>query len=221
MEEVCFNDHIARGKVEERLKLEAILSSANRFAAEEPGKSDSSLDNPNSPDGGSNFLEEEYYYKGATKELRVMFQLIDLDDNDQLSCMELGKLFYVGFEKDYKELPQKNILDKTLNGDLDFNTFVTALNNCSKRNTRYSKETVLRAFKYFENKDGEITGPDLLRILQSYEGKWDEKHAASMVRNAGLSTAKNIDYKEFVSTLFTVWACDNASEILNLKNCKK
>ena len=214
MIEIRYNDHGARGKVEERLKLEALLSSANRFAAAEPSSDTQSDDCGYDLEGG------EECSKGITKELTVMFQLIDLDDNDQLSCTELGKLFRVlDLEQDDKELPKRNKWDKSWNGEVDFESFVIALNNCSKRNTRYSKKTVLRAFEYFENKDkpGEIVGSYLLRILQSYEGKWDEKSANSMIRNAGLSTAKNIDYGDFVSTLYSVWNCENASEILKLK----
>lgn len=198
-----------RKRVEEHLELEVVLNRANCFAAYP------SL--PSSDSSQFKLSREEDVDDSVIQELRALFQLIDLNGNEKLSCIELVKLFdSLCFQKDYKHTLHRDVFERLLQGKLDFQTFVTALNNCSNKNTQYSEEGIIRAFQYFGKDTGEISGEDLLQLLQSYDGKWNKKTAISMMKNTGLSTTKNIDFGEFISTIHTVWACTNASEVLHL-----
>lgn len=205
-------DEIAgKNEVNKRLEQEAMLNKANRFAA--------SSHTPVQTNDEPSIVQSKYQNEDqiVTKELRVIFQLIDQNGDNRISSLEIRKLFYVlGFEKDYKTNAQRSIFDKISQGELDFKNFSIALNNCSKRKIQ-PKENVLRAFKYFEKGiDSKINGEYLSIILQSYKGKWSEGCANSMMRNAGFSKSKKIDYESFVSTLYSVWDCKSASEILSL-----
>ena len=190
--------------------MEAEVNRANTFASQ------LSQGQPN--DSDFTYLQNENIDLNSLNELQIIFQLIDTDGDDKISCIELMKLFYVlGSRKDHTNNPQKDVMDEIFQGNLDFKTFAISVNNCSKKDTKYSKETVLHAFQFFEKETvNEISGADLFHILQSYDGKWNEASADSIMRNAGFTITKNLDYREFVSTLYSVWACENASEILSL-----
>lgn len=193
-----------------RIERESNMEFANRFA--------SHGSNGLSNDGDGSMLNSFEVEAKIMKELRVIFQLIDLDCNDKLSSEEIGKLFFVlGYDNENDYTPVDSLTNDIHSGDLDYKTFISTLNKCSKKNTKYNKETVFAAFQYFgKGIEGKIHGEELLNILQSFKGKWDKECAYKMVKNAGLSTSKFIDYREFVSNLFAVWSCEGVSEILKL-----
>lgn len=194
-----------------RIEKERNDESANRHATNVSTTSTIS----NNEDG---FLNEFQVDEKIMAELRVIFQLIDLDCNDKLSSEEIGKLFFVlGYDNGHESTSVDSLTNDIHGGDLDYETFIRTLNMCSKKDTKYSQETVLEAFHYFSKEyNDKIHGEELLSILQSYKGKWDKECAYKMVKNAGLSTTKYINYKEFVSNLFAVWSCNGVSEVLKL-----
>lgn len=193
---MCRDEIAVKNRVDKRLEQEAVLNKANHFAA-------SSSLKESYADSIKLKLTDQNDNQIACEELLVMFQLIDLNGDDKISSMEIRKLLHVlGFEKDHDESPQINLFGKIFEGEVDFKTFFTAMNNCSKMKTQ-SKERALRAFEYFDKeKNGGIHGEDLAMVLQSYKGKWSKETANSIMRNAGLSTTKQIDYRDFVSTIF-------------------
>ncbi len=200
-----------RKKVDMRIKRECNLASAIRFAGL-PSVRKTSKDE-------ISFLKQFDVDEKTMKELRVIFQLIDLDCNDKLSAKEIGKLFFVlGYDYGDEYASVGSLTNDMLGGDVDFKAFISTLNQCSRKDTKYSKETTITAFEYFEKESGgKIHGEELLHILQSYKGKWEKERAYKMMKNAGLSTTRPIDYREFVSNLFSVWNCHGVTEILRLE----
>ncbi len=163
-------------------------------------------------------LDEFNVEEKTMTELRVIFQLIDLDCNDKLSSEEISKLFLVlGYDNEHEYTSVDSLTNDIHGGDLDYKTFISTLNMCSKKDTKYSKHAILEAFRYFsKDNQGRIHGEELLNILQSYSGKWDKECAYKMMKNAGLSTTKYIDYRELVTNLFAVWNCNGVTEVLRI-----
>ncbi len=168
-------------------------------------------------DSNKDFIGEdnEVYDQSILTELRVIFQLIDVNGDGKINDEELRKIRYVlGFEDD-----TSNQVDNTCTlepYEFDFKSFITELNNCSRRIDR-SEETVLCAFQYFSKGSmDQINCKSLSSIMQSFTGKWSKEQASAMMRNAGFSKSKIINYKQFVSTMYSIWTCKNASELFNL-----
>lgn len=182
------------------------MHKANHFASAIQSPFDSSQD----------FIgEDEVHDQSILTELRVIFQLIDVNGDGKINDEELQKIRYVlGFEDDPSN--QVDITCTLKPCEFDFKSFTTELNNCSRRIDR-SEETVLCAFQYFSKGSiDKINCKSLNSILQSFTGKWSKEQASVMMKIAGISKSKIINYKELVSTMYSIWTCKNASELFNL-----
>jgi len=197
----------ARQGIEDRLKLESVISEANRYA------SDPIVQKSTKPDYNEHEIAREFKCEiKVVRELRQVFQLIDFDGDGVLSFTELGRLHKIlGYESNVNE----QTVDKK-NETIDFRTFLMASSACQNEAFPYSKTMVLDAFEYFsrDTNEYEISKDNLLNVLQSYDGKWEESHASNIL--AGFSSVKNIQYEEFVSSLFSVWSCKNIYDLLDL-----
>jgi Ca2+-binding EF-hand superfamily protein len=188
--------------IEKRLEKEEVVNRANMLAASTPS--------PTAEDTSSN--------PAVYNEVKVIFQLIDINGDEKLSRVELKRLLYVlGFDDEFKNISTTHkLLHRAAEEDVDFQSFFSVLNACAKP-TDQSKVSVLRAFNYFDSAGkGEIHSESLHGILRSYEGKWNDEDTQIMMRNAGLSKSKPINYSVFISTLYSVWECDCASQLLYL-----
>merc|ERR1712038_1674718 len=125
----------------------------------------------------------------SIQELREIFQLVDLlgmtrEDDEIEDMMEI--------------MSGKSGVD----AELDFAQFADAVYNRQDDETAhvYSEESILAAFQAFSSnmQEGMIERERLLKALQSFEGKLDNRSARLAMRDAGFGRMNIINYKKFV-----------------------
>lgn len=199
-----------KNRVENRMRQEAELHAVNQFAAGDESLTESNHDY---------FINnsDECLDQVSMRELKVIFDLLDLNEDGKINKIEIEKLYQtLGFDIDLEVCRDKEQIQSILgDGDLNFEKFVYILNRCTAHHDVQSEEAVISAFDYFSTQ-GHLLGEHLNLILQSYEGRWAKEYSAFMLKNAGISCSKMIDYRGFIHTLYSIWGCKNASDLMKL-----
>lgn len=125
------------------------------------------------------------------------FKEVDKDGDGMISSDQLGALLRIMGQN-----PSQGEIERlTQNGSVSFQDFLCIMQ--TRVNTTDTYEDILRAFKVFDpSGSGYISNFQFRRAMTSYGEQFDDEQVDEMIREAGSDANGNINYTEFVQTLF-------------------
>jgi calmodulin len=138
------------------------------------------------------------------KEYREAFDMFDKDHNGKITLKELGhvmkSLNQEPTESELKEMISEVDIDG--NGEIDFEEFVTLMNNRAKESD--TEEEIIQAFRVFDHEGkGHISRIELKFILSSMTDRLSDDYIERMIEEADLQGTGIINYEYFVRRMMS------------------